>query len=108
MGYWAEIKDNVVVNVIVADQTFIDTYPGQWVETEYSDNLADGQKSILRKNYASIGGTYDPDRDAFIPPKPYPSWILDEETCTWKAPFPYPSYEHSYVWNEDILNWELD
>lgn len=107
MGHWAEIKDSVVVNVIVADQTFIDNYPGVWVETSYSTDYALDQEPILRKNYATIGGTYDAERDAFIPVKPYTSWILDEESCTWQSPVPYPTDGLRYDWNEITVNWEL-
>ena len=61
----------------------------------------------FRKNYAGIGYTYDVQRDAFIPPKPYNSWILNESTCNWNAPIPYPTDGQIYSWNEEILNWEL-
>ncbi len=67
----------------------------------------------LRKNYAGIGFTYDPDRDAFIPPKPYDSWVLDEPTCTWEPPIPYPPDGISpdglglYEWNEETVSWRL-
>lgn len=59
----------------------------------------------IRKNYASIGYTYDPNRDAFIPPKDFDSWVLDEQTCRWVAPIPYPSDGASYVWDEANVNW---
>jgi hypothetical protein len=63
----------------------------------------------FRKNYAGIGYTYDETRDAFIPPKPnYPSWVLNEDTCRWQAPVPYPTDGNKYSWNEEILNWELE
>ena len=58
-----------------------------------------------RKNYAGIGFTYDPVRDAFIPPKPYNSWLLNEDTCLWESPVPYPSDGKYYAWNEDTLSW---
>jgi hypothetical protein len=58
-----------------------------------------------RKNYAGIGYTYDPDRDAFIPPRPYDSWILNEDTCLWDAPVPYPTDGNYYVWEEETLSW---
>lgn len=64
------------------------------------------QSKAFRKNYAGIGYYYDPIRDAFIPPKPYPSWTLNEESCLWDSPVPYPSDGKRYMWNEDILNWE--
>ena len=65
------------------------------------------QSKAFRKNYASIGYYYDEIRDAFIPPKPYPSWILNEDTCLWDAPIPYPNDGNNYIWNEEIGNWEL-
>ena len=65
------------------------------------------QSKALRKNYASIGYTYDEVRDAFIPQKPYNSWILNESTCNWDAPVARPNDGNMYKWNEEILNWEL-
>lgn len=64
------------------------------------------QSKAFRKNYAGIGYYYDSIRDAFIPPKPFPSWILNEESCLWDSPVPYPSDGKMYRWNENILNWE--
>jgi hypothetical protein len=64
----------------------------RWVQTSYNANF--------RKNYAGIGYSYDDGRDAFIPPKPYPSWVLNENTCLWEAPVPYPEDGNSYVWHE--------
>ena len=63
------------------------------------------QSKAFRKNYAGIGYYYDSIRDAFIPPKPFPSWILNEDTCLWDSPIPYPNDGKMYMWNEDILNW---
>ena len=80
MSTFAKIVNGVVVNVMVAEpdffQSFVDTSPGEWIET-YPD-------SSMRKNYAIIGGTYDRERDAFIPPKLDASWVLNEETCQWE------------------------
>jgi hypothetical protein len=70
-----------------------------WKQTSYNNNI--------RKNYAGIGYTYDSQRDAFIAPKPYNSWILNEDTCIWEAPVALPDTENRYTWNEEILNWEL-
>jgi hypothetical protein len=70
-----------------------------WKQTSYNGNM--------RKNYAGIGYTYDAGRDAFIAPKPYPSWTLDETTCQWKAPVDRPEGEGIYVWNESTTSWEL-
>ena len=71
-----------------------------WVQTSYNNNL--------RKNYAGIGFTYDEDRDSFIPPKPYNSWILNEESCRWEAPIDLPDNENKYNWNETTQQWELN
>jgi len=70
-----------------------------WKQTSYNNNI--------RKNYAGIGFTYDQTRDAFIPPKPFNSWILNETTCQWEAPVAYPNDGQRYNWNETIQNWEL-
>jgi hypothetical protein len=70
-----------------------------WKQTSYNNNI--------RKNYAGIGYTYDSNRDAFIAPKPYNSWILNETTCIWEAPVARPDDNNKYTWNEEILNWEL-
>jgi hypothetical protein len=72
---------------------------GVWVQTSYNANI--------RYNYAGIGYTYDATRDAFISPKPYGSWLLDEETCQWEPPIPMPQDENFYTWNEEQLNWEI-
>lgn len=66
------------------------------------------QSKAFRKNYAGIGYYYDEIRDAFIPPKPFPSWILNEDTCLWDSPMPYPNDGNMYMWNEEIVNWELN
>jgi hypothetical protein len=70
-----------------------------WKQTSYNGNI--------RKNYAGIGMTYDEDRDAFIPKKPFNSWILNEDTCRWNAPVVKPDDGQKYIWNETIQNWEL-
>ena len=100
---FAKVKKGVVINVMVADQdfmdNFIDTSAGQWIETK--------EDGSIRKNYAGIGFSYDSTRDAFIPPQPYPSWTLDEDTCLWECPVAYPNDDNMYQWNEDIQEWEL-
>lgn len=114
MSHFAQINsDNQVVQVIVAEQDVIDTglfgNPSSWVQT--SCNTYAGQHLLggtpLRKNYAGVGYTYDPIRDAFIPPKPYPSWVLDEDTCQWDSPTPKPQDGSIYQWNEETLQWDL-
>ena len=89
MGHYAKVCDGVVVNVIVADpsffDTFVDTSPGAWVQSSYNTrggiHITGG--TPLRKNYAGVGYTYDAVRDAFIPPKPSPTAVLDDTTCLW-------------------------
>jgi hypothetical protein len=102
MTHFAELdENNIVLRVIVAEQGFIDSGavgdPSKWVKTSYTGKI--------RKNYAGIGYGYDHGRDAFIPPKPYESWILDEETARYKAPKPEPNDGKSHVWNENIPDW---
>ena len=72
-------------------------FGGNWIQTSYNGNI--------RKNYAAIGYTYDSERDAFIAPKPYDSWVLDEQTCQWEATTPYPTDDKSYIWDEPTLSW---
>ena len=110
MSHFAKVLDGKVVNVIVAEQEFFDTFvdssPGTWLQTSY--NTSGGKHPEgrpLRKNYAGIGYTYDPVRDAFIPPQPYASWTLDEETCQWQSPVAMPTDGKQYVWDEATLQW---
>jgi len=110
MSHFAKVVDGIVTQVIVAEpeffQTFVDSSPGEWIQTSY--NTRGGQHPEgrpLRKNYAGIGYTYDRNRDAFIPPKPYASWMLNEDTCLWDSPVPYPTDGKMYQWNESTTNW---
>ena len=111
MGHFAKVVDGVVTQVIVAEpeffETFVDSSPGEWVQTSYNTHggvHANGG-TPLRKNYAGIGFTYDRERDAFIPPKPFASWLLNEDTCLWEAPVPIPTDGGSYVWDENTTSW---
>ena len=97
MSHFAKINNKIVEKVIVAEQNFIDTQEGTWVQTSYNNSF--------RKNYAGIGHTYDETRDAFYAPQPYPSWTLNETTCQWEAPTPYPDDDERYIWDEDTLSW---
>jgi hypothetical protein len=123
MGHFAQIdKNNVVTRVIVAEQEFIDTGrvgdPSTWVQTSYNTlggvhyapnthgTEPDGGVA-LRKNFAGKGWSYDSARDAFIPPKPFNSWVLNEDTCLWEAPISLPDSENFYRWNEETQNWEV-
>lgn len=111
MSHFAKVVDGIVTQVIVAEpeffNTFVDSSPGQWIQTSYNTrggvHLNGGEP--LRKNYAGIGYTYDAQRDAFIPPKPYPSWVLNEDTCLWDSPVPYPTDDKRYEWDEQTTNW---
>lgn len=111
MAHFAHISsEGIVDNVIVAEQDFINSGvvgdPTEWVQTSY--NTHGGQHPEdrpLRKNFAGIGFTYDPLRDVFIPPKPFESWILNEETCTWEAPVKIPDDEKEYYWDEETISW---
>ena len=111
MAHFAKIDNGIVVQVIVAEQDVIDSglfgTPSEWVQTSYNtyggEHLLGG--TPLRMNYAGVGDTYDSIRDAFIPPQPYPSWILDETTCQWQSPIPYPIDGKGYIWNENTTNW---
>tara|TARA_R100000541_G_C1835570_1_gene74959 strand:+ start:125 stop:472 length:348 start_codon:yes stop_codon:yes gene_type:complete len=113
MAHYAKIEDGIVTNVIVAEQDFIDTQAGTWIQTSY--NTYHGLHRLggtpLRKNYAGIGMVYDSTRDVFYSPQPYPSWILNETTCLWEPPVAYPDDDKNYEWNEDTTSWievELD
>ena len=111
MSHFAKVNNGTVVQVIVAEpeffNTFVDSSPGEWIQTSY--NTHGGVHTLggtpLRKNYAGIGFTYDRTRDAFIPPKPFASWVLNEDTCLWSAPVATPDDGKQYEWNEDTQAW---
>ena len=118
MAHFAEVdSNNVVVRVLVVGddqeergQEFLANdlgLGGTWLKTSY--NTQGGVHTLggtpFRKNYAGIGYTYDSVRDAFIPPKPFNSWTLDEETCLWEAPVAYPSDGKLYTWDEENTQW---
>ena len=112
MSHFAKVVDGIVTQVIVAEpeffQTFVDSSPGEWIQTSY--NTHGGQHrnggTPLRKNYAGIGYSYDRTKDAFIPPKTYPSWVLNEDTCLWGAPTPMPTDGKDYSWDEETVSWK--
>jgi hypothetical protein len=122
MAHFAKIEDGIVTQVNVIDEDYFAAnretrYTGQWVQTSYNTRggvhynpetgePSEDQSKALRKNYAGIGFTYDEERDAFIAPKPYSKWILNEETCQWEAPKPYPTDGKDYVWNDNKGEWE--
>ena len=112
MAHFAKVENGVVTSVIVIDQETLNLGhwgdPALWVQTSY--NTSGGVHRLggtpLRKNYAGIGYTYDAGRDAFIPPKPFASWILDEGTCNWNAPTAMPVVEGKrFNWDEPTLSW---
>jgi hypothetical protein len=119
MAHFAEIDENgTVLRVLVVDnaqesdgQNFLANtlgLGGTWVKTSYNTQggVHSNGGTPLRKNYAGVGYTYDSVRDAFIPPKPYASWILNEDSCTWDAPVVYPTDGARYVWNEETTSWD--
>lgn len=111
MSHWAEINENnIVTRVLVGDNndpagdegySWLDiNLGGTWIKTSYN-----AATNGFRKNYAGIGYTYNEERDAFIPPKPFESWTLNEETCQWESPLPYPEDGSIYVWSEEKTSW---
>lgn len=112
MGHYAKVDKGFVVQVIVAEPEFFDNFvdnaPGEWIQTSY--NTRGGVHSLggtpLRKNFAAIGYTYDYAKDAFIPPQPFPSWTLNEETCLWEPPVAMPDDAHC-IWDEAMQQWVL-
>ena len=113
MSHFAKVLDGKVTQVIVAESeffnVFVDTSPGQWIQTSYntSGGVHKNGGTPLRKNYAGIGFAYDSERDAFICPKPFPSWVLIEDTCQWTAPTPMPIDDKIYRWDELTTSWVI-
>lgn len=124
MGHYAKVDKGIVTQVIVAStdffDSFVDTTPGEWIKCSYNtrggvhyqedrETPSDDQGKALRKNFPSPGFRYDSTLDAFIPPKPYESWILDEETCFWEPPVPFPEEAKTdgsqLQWDEETLSW---
>lgn len=118
MAHYAKVTDGIVQQVIVAEpeffETFIDNSPGEWIQCSYNtiggvhldpETREPDGGTPLRKNFPSRGFTYDRERDAFIPPKPYTAWILNEQSCLWEAPLPYPDDGGAYVWSDAESNW---
>lgn len=128
MAHFAKVVNGIVEQIIVAESEFFDTLVDeseiQWIKTSYNikggvyydsktNHPAEDQSVInedegrKRKNYAGIGYTYDSVKNAFIPPKPYNSWVLNKETCLWEAPVPMPQdEENTYIWDEENLSWK--
>jgi len=120
MAHYAKVNQGLVEQIIVAEEeffeTFQDTSPGNWIQTSYNTRggkhyKEDGtessdQSKALRKNFASVGYSYDVSKDAFIPPKPYDSWTLNNTTCLWECPVAHPSDDGRYNWNEEDQSWD--
>jgi hypothetical protein len=120
MAHFAKVENGIVTQVLVIEQDVVNTGlfgdPKSWVQTSY--NTQGGVHRLggtpLRKNYAGIGFAYDKQRDAFIPPRPFNSWVLNEDTCNWQAPVPYPTDIGTedapilYRWDEEIANWVVE
>ena len=117
MAHFAKVLNGIVINVIVAEpeffNTFIDSSPGQWLQTSYNtrgnvhygpDNQPDGGVA-LRANYAGIGYTYDASNDVVYARQPFPSWILSETSWLWEPPVPYPTDGKLYFWDEATTSW---
>ena len=112
MSHFAQIDgNNIVTQVIVIEQDVVNTGlfgdPNSWIQTSYntSGGVHTQGGTPLRKNYAGTGYTYDSTRDAFIPPKLFNSWVLNETSCLYEAPTPMPTDDKMYSWNEDTLSW---
>jgi hypothetical protein len=118
MSHFAKVENGKVTQVIVAEQDIIDTgvFGHGWIQTSYNtkgnvhygqDGFPDG-KLALRANFAGIGYTYDKEKDVFIPPKPFNSWVLNPNTYLWDSPIPYPNDGKLYFWNEQNQSWDLN
>ena len=117
MGHFAKVLDGKVTQVIVAEpeffNTFVDSSPGQWLQTSYNTrgNIHYGQDGnpdggiAIRGNYAGIGYIYDSVNDVFYAPKPFASWVLNNATWTWEAPVAMPTDGKNYGWNEATTSW---
>lgn len=124
MAYFAELDSNNIVTRVLTSHESSNYNPEVELKKKYKSNFkktsyntiggihydndrnpSADQSKAFRKNYAGIGFSYDPDRDAFIPPQPFPSWTLDEQTCFWNAPVAMPSDGKMYSWDEDAQNW---
>lgn len=120
MSHFAKVLDGKVIQVIVAEpeffETFVDSNPGEWIQTSYntrggvhykpnSNEPSEDQSKALRGNYAGIGYTYDRENDVFYGPQPFPSWTLNQSTWTWEPPVPRPADDKSYTWDETNQSW---
>ena len=110
MAHYAFLDENNIVTEVIVGIDETELIEGKDPETWYGEFRGQTCKRTsynnnIRKNYAGIGYTYDAERDAFIPPKPFDSWILNEETCRWEAPVAYPDDGNDYTWDESTTSW---
>jgi hypothetical protein len=116
MAHFAQLEGDTVINVIVVDNGILLNGEGVEVEQLGADFCADllgndyafvqtSYSGSFRKRYAIVGGTYNRELDAFIPPRPYRSWVLNTESCLWEPPVPYPNDERVYIWDELAVSW---
>jgi len=110
MAHYAFLDENNIVTEVIVGIDETELIEGLDPETWYGEFRGQTCKRTsynnnIRFNYAGIGFTYDPDRDAFIPPKPFESWVLNEDTCRWEAPVAYPDDGNEYTWDEDSVSW---
>jgi hypothetical protein len=120
MSHYAKVLNGIVQQIIVAEQdffnTFVDTSPGQWIQTSYNtrggihydENGQPDNGVALRGNFAGVGYIYDFQNDVFYPPKPFPSWALNQTIWTWESPVPYPNDGKKYIWDESNQNWLIN
>lgn len=126
MSHFAKVENGIVTQVIVAEQDVINSglfgNPSLWIQCSYntrggihylpnSHTPSETQEKALRKNYPGVGYTYDAVRDAFIPPKPYPSWVFNEASCLWVAPVPLPEdakFGYGFIWDEPTRSWVIN
>jgi len=111
LSHYAKIENGIVVQVIVAEEDFIATGalgdPANWIQTSYNTHGGKHPEDRpLRMNYAGVGYAYDEQRDAFIPPQPFASWLLNEDTCLWDAPVAMPTDDKKYAWDEESVSWK--
>jgi len=109
MAHFAKVENGIVKQVIVAEQEFIDSavLGHGWIQTSYNTHGGKHPEDRpLRKNYAGVGYAYDEQRDAFIPPQPFASWLLNEDTCLWDAPVAMPTDDKKYAWDEESVSWK--
>lgn len=112
MAHFAKVRDGIVTQVIVAEaeffQNFVDTSPGEWIQTSYNtygNQHPEGRP--LRGNYAGIGFIYDREHDVFYGQQPYPSWVLNQSTWLWESPIPAPQDGNNYYWDEPSISWMI-